>query len=141
MKSNNEIRLENLHRLIKEAGTQEQLSEVSGVSRIYLNQIKKQRPDPSTGKTRNVGDALARKLEKGMGKPEGWMDKDHSDADHIHSATQQQFSWPFENISYEKVKNLSPRDLIRLEAGIEIAAKDLGLDIVETSNPAKSEVA
>lgn len=78
MKSNNEIRLENLENLINEAGSQEKLADVSGVSRIYLNQIKKQRPDPTTGKTRNVGDAVARKLETGMGKPMGWLDQVHT---------------------------------------------------------------
>lgn len=78
MKSNNEIRLENLENLINEAGSQEKLADVSGVSRIYLNQIKKQRPDPTTGKTRNVGDSVARKLEAGMGKPVGWLDQVHT---------------------------------------------------------------
>ncbi|WP_169295682.1 S24 family peptidase [Advenella sp. EE-W14] len=88
MKLNNQIRLENLHRLINEAGTQEHLSDVSGVSRIYLNQIKQQRPDPTTGKTRNIGDSLARKLEKGMGKPVGWMDQDHSETVETISVTE-----------------------------------------------------
>lgn len=77
MKSIENIRLKNLLLLIEESGTQERLAERTRVSRIYLNQIKNQRPDPSTGKVRNIGSQLARKLESSMNKPIGWMDQVH----------------------------------------------------------------
>ncbi|WP_071058689.1 XRE family transcriptional regulator [Pelistega sp. MC2] len=78
MKQINDIRLNNLRALINEAGTQEKLATAAGISPIYLNQIIKQRIDNATGKSRNIGNSTARKLESAMNKPFGWLDQDHS---------------------------------------------------------------
>lgn len=127
MKDINAIRRENLLRLLEEAGTQERLAERCDVSHIYLNQIKNMRPDPATGKIRNVGNQLARKLEKGMNKPEGWMDTDHSIKNAISKS--QKTSWPFEKLSYEKIIKLTDHELGQLEAAVLLSAKTLNLDV------------
>lgn len=129
-----EIRLFNLRKLAEDIG-RPALAEKIGMSYNLLSNY--------IGKTpkKNIGEKTARNVEKAFDLPHGWLDQNHSDNSLTVHRDLHQHQWPFENISYEKVKNLSPRDLIRLEAGIEIAAKDLGLDIVEMSNPAKSEVA
>lgn len=132
----NVIRRENLLALIQEAGTQERLAERAEVSHIYLNQIKNMRPDPSTGKVRNVGNQLARKLEKGMDKPEGWMDTDHSNvSDSVIS------DWPFEDVSLRKVKALSKNHRSQLEGALLLTAAQLGLDVSNKSPDPGKEIA
>lgn len=76
MKPVTEIRLNNLERLVSEAGTADALAERAGVSPVYLSQIRSRAIDVKTGKPRNLGNVAARKLEVGMGKPQGWMDRD-----------------------------------------------------------------
>ncbi|HWK72204.1 MAG TPA: hypothetical protein VNS29_15325 [Burkholderiaceae bacterium] len=80
MKQNSQIRLENLEILVDEAGTAESLAEKSGLSPVYISQLRSRAIDVKTGKPRNLGTAAARKLETGMRKPVGWMDTDHDDA-------------------------------------------------------------
>lgn len=78
MKPVSEINLENLERLIKEAGTLEALADQGGWnSSVYLNQLRNRAIDRKSGSPRNMGRATARRLEKAMKKPGGWMDKDH----------------------------------------------------------------
>lgn len=82
-----DIRLGNLHTLIKDWGDQRQpansygavraISKDSGVSEAYLSQIITRSKD-ANGKTREIGSKLARKLESGCDKPVGWMDVDNS---------------------------------------------------------------
>ena len=136
MKEMNVIRHENLLVLIREAGTQERLSELAEVSHVYLNQIKNRRPDPTTGKIRNVGNQLARKLEKGMDKPEGWMDRDHSNAPEssLHD-------WPFEDVSLQKVRALSKNHRSQLEGALLLTAAQLGLDVSNKSPDPGAEFA
>ncbi len=62
------IRLYNLKRLIAEAGGQKKLAQKAGVSPAYLSQIVSARTP------RKMGDDVARRLERGMDKPHGWMD-------------------------------------------------------------------
>lgn len=62
------IRLYNLKRLIAEAGGQKKLAQRCGVSPAYLSQIISLRTP------RKMGDNVARRLERGMDKPHGWMD-------------------------------------------------------------------
>ncbi len=70
------IRRNNLTRLIAEAGGQKALAARSGVSAAYLSQVLSARI------RRNVGHNLARRLERGMAKPYGWMDvMDPTDGD------------------------------------------------------------
>lgn len=127
MKDINTIRRENLHTLLQEAGTQERLGELCDVSHIYLNQIIKMRLDPTTGKIRNVGNKLARKLEQGMSRPEGWMDTEHTRADQ--RAPNDFKEWPFQDLSYKKVMALSETQRVQLETAIKLSAATLGLDV------------
>lgn len=72
------IRLDNLERLIAEAGSAQRLAELSGSSSSYVSQVRTQRPTRS-GSPRGIGDDLASRFEKAMNKPDGWMDEFHAD--------------------------------------------------------------
>jgi len=72
------IRLQNLELLIREAGTAAQLARIVGTNSSYLSQVRRQTPTRK-GTPRGVGDGLAEKLERGMGKPAGWMDETHQE--------------------------------------------------------------
>jgi hypothetical protein len=72
-----EIRLLNLDLLIEEFGTQDKVSELGGTSSVYLSQIRNQALDAKTGKPREMGSPISRKLEIGCGKERGWMDHLH----------------------------------------------------------------
>lgn len=77
MKTIAEIRIANLQALIEERGTQDKVSELSGVSSVYLSQLKKSSLDLRSGKPRVMGNKTARRLEIGCQKPVGWMDVEH----------------------------------------------------------------
>ncbi len=62
------IRKTKLDALIKQAGTQAAVAEKIGTNKSYLSQII------SPKGSRNVGDALARKIENAYGFPFGWLD-------------------------------------------------------------------
>lgn len=68
-----QIRLHNLELLIAEAGSAAELARIVGTNSSYLSQVRRQMPTQK-GTPRSVGDDLADKLERGMDKPEGWMD-------------------------------------------------------------------
>jgi SOS-response transcriptional repressor LexA len=67
-----QIRKNNLKTLEKWAGGRAELARRAGVNKDYLTQIA------SDNIRRNMGSAIARKLEKAAGKKRGWMDTDHS---------------------------------------------------------------
>ncbi len=69
-------RLRNLETLVSEAGSALKLAKLAGTNSSYLSQVRHQRMTES-GTPRGVGDALAEKLEMGMGKPPGWLDEPH----------------------------------------------------------------
>lgn len=75
-----EIRRANLAILVAEVGDQTNLAKLCNTSPTYLSQILT-RFRKQTGKIAEVGSKLARKLEVGTGKPEGWMDKRQDDVD------------------------------------------------------------
>ena len=70
------IRLRNLEHLIREAGSLTELAKAAGSNSSYISQVRNQTRTPS-GTPRRVGDELAEMLERGMDKPEGWMDESH----------------------------------------------------------------
>lgn len=76
MATSKEIRTENLRALVKEFKTADAVAQRASTAPMYLSQILNSAKS-STGTARGVGDKLARKLEAGCGKPEGWMDADH----------------------------------------------------------------
>lgn len=79
MKTCSEIRRDNLELLIAEIGTIEALAEKTGTSSGYISQLRTQAPESRNKTPRNIGDAIARRIEIGMEKEVGWMDHDHSD--------------------------------------------------------------
>lgn len=77
MKTTSEIRLDNLNILVKEAGGVTELSKRTGYKQpSYLYQIIN-RTAVQNGKPKNIGAAMAKKLEQAMSKPSGWMDQSH----------------------------------------------------------------
>ncbi len=82
MKTVAEIRRTNLDALIKDAGTMEALAQLVGSSSVYLSQIRTAAVDVKTGRPREMGTAMARRLEAATNKPSGWMDADHASPGH-----------------------------------------------------------
>ncbi len=72
-----QVRLANLELLVAEAGSAAELARRASTNESYLSQIRRKFSTPK-GTPRGVGDDLAVKLEKGMDKPEGWMDEPHA---------------------------------------------------------------
>lgn len=76
-----EIRYQNLNTLLQVSnGNQAELARKVGTNSAYINQIINKTLLPS-GKTRGVGEQLARKLEKAYQRPDGWMDTPHKLSD------------------------------------------------------------
>lgn len=78
MKTNDEIRRDNLAIAVKRAGSATILAELANVSSVYLSQIKNRAPEAKTGKPKAMGDDVARKIEAAINEQLGWMDADHS---------------------------------------------------------------
>ena len=70
------VRLSNLELLVAEAGSAAELARLAHTSESYLSQVRRQLPTPK-GTPRGIGDELAEKLERALGKPNGWMDEPH----------------------------------------------------------------
>lgn len=70
---NKDIRLINLHKLLKESKTAASLAYAANTSPAYISQILSKKAKGS------VGHKLARKLESAAGKPTGWLDIMHDD--------------------------------------------------------------
>jgi len=66
-----EIRKRKLSNLIREYGTQKAFAEAAGLDVGHVSQMM-------TGR-RSIGERVARKIEKNLGKPEGWMDSENGD--------------------------------------------------------------
>lgn len=74
-----DIRRANLEALLSEFPTLDALAAAADTTSVYLSQIRNQTPDQKSGKPREMGSKLARRLEaiKGHEKPTGWMDIEH----------------------------------------------------------------
>lgn len=85
VQTNQDIRRANLRFLLeevsselgKEWGAASELSRRTGVSVPFISQFLRHQVHQG-GTERKMGDIQARKLERGMGKPEGWMDVDRT---------------------------------------------------------------
>lgn len=77
MKTIAEIRLANLETLIAENVNANTVAELGETNPIYLSQIRNRAKDSKTGKHRQMGDDMARALERGCKKEVGWMDNTH----------------------------------------------------------------
>ena len=71
-----DIRLNNLEILIAEAGSATKLARRAGTSESYISQVRR-KMRTAKGTPRGIGDELSSRLEKAMGKPQGWMDEVH----------------------------------------------------------------
>jgi len=71
------IRLANLARLVSDFGGLQAVANLVGTSYDTLWQAQAGIKLPS-GKTRGIGDNMARRLEQACKKPIGWMDWDHN---------------------------------------------------------------
>lgn len=69
-----DIRLANLELVIAELGSLERLAVAADTSSVYLSQIRNRAQDSKTGRPRQMGTAMARRIEAAAGKPPGWMD-------------------------------------------------------------------
>ena len=78
MRPRAEIRHQNLETLIQEAGSARQLAQRAGTSSSYLSQLRS-RKGSQAKRRRGIGDRLADRLERGMGKAPGWLDQSHDD--------------------------------------------------------------
>lgn len=81
-----DIRRENLAVLVARFGGTEALvanAATRGVEldAVYLSQIKNRAIDKKSGKPRQMGDPLARKIEEGLAMERGWMDNVHESRD------------------------------------------------------------
>lgn len=90
MRTIDEIRLHNFELLLGECGgsargAATKLSMLTGVPQPLISQIRNRTPHPS-GVLRGIGDETARKLERGMNKQSGWMDRDHGEAKTVNEA-------------------------------------------------------
>ena len=73
-----QVRLNNLEILIAETGSAAKVAQLASTSASYLSQVRRKMLTQK-GTPRGLGDELAARLEKGLGKPRGWMDEPHED--------------------------------------------------------------
>lgn len=130
MKTIADIRLENLELLVVEFGTQDKVAELAETSPVYLSQLRNKAPDSKTGKLRQIGDPMARKLELGCRKEVGWMDNVHALLPHKVAAVgvseptaiyqlPAQSAWPFQSIAAVDFQRLSEFERGQVEGYIK----------------------
>jgi hypothetical protein len=78
MKTAEELRRENLEALIEQFGSLRALAEAAETNPAYISQVRNALKESSTGKPKEIGTALARRLERAAGKERGWMDHERS---------------------------------------------------------------
>lgn len=110
--------MENYKRLVAELGDGVKppaIASALSISKVYAWQLE-------NGKRLAIDSKAARKMERKIGKPDGWMDNDPD-------------FWPFQTISWDKVAALGERKTGSLEAAIIMQAEKLKLDIVSGELP------
>lgn len=80
MRTIDEIRRANLLLAIERLGSAKKLADVTGLAPAYISQVKTRAPESKGGKQRNLGDDAARRIDKALGEPTGWMDTPHAEA-------------------------------------------------------------
>jgi hypothetical protein len=79
MKDIDEIRRDNLRALEAEAGNPTKAAATAGMkSTSQWSNLRKGASDSKTGKARGLRKSTARKIERAFGKPDYWLDIDHS---------------------------------------------------------------
>ena len=149
MKTNDEVRRQNLEVAISRAGTAAKLAEAAKTSPAYLSQIKNRTPDSKSGTPKTMGDDMARRIEAAIGEREGWIDTLHtvvakeSQTEHAvqDEKRQAQRDQPFNRsviISYDHEDGV-PDDVVLVpESKIEFAggAGRINYELVEDEEPA-----
>lgn len=79
MNSIGQIRLDNLEKLVTQFKTADKLAEAVGSSPVYISMLRRRTLDAKTGRPREMGTAMARRMEAAAEKPAGWMDQAHDD--------------------------------------------------------------
>lgn len=74
MKTVGEIRRENLEWLIERVGKLEAVASAAGTTSVYLSQIRNQAKDNKSGRPREMGSSMARRIEAAYAMPSGWLD-------------------------------------------------------------------
>lgn len=80
MKTNDEVRRQNLEIAIRRSGSAARLAEIAKTSPAYLSQIKNRTPDSKSGTPKTMGDDMARRIEAAIGVAPGWIDTPHFEA-------------------------------------------------------------
>ncbi len=93
--------------LISEAGGPTELAAMTGTTDTHLIACQRGR--------REIGDALATKLELGCDKPFGWMDDDGR-------------GWPFESVPRETYARLPPKTRAMIEGYVQGKVAEAGID-------------
>ena len=83
MKTAEELRRENLELLVEQFGSLRALADAIETNPAYLSQVRNALPESTTGKPKEIGTALARRLENAAGKERGWMDHEHLKAAYV----------------------------------------------------------
>lgn len=80
-----EVRLENLGIVLAKVygGVQSRLAEALGCSPAQIIRLQS-----DTVTRRNIGDKMARDIERAAGMPHGWMDAPHDDLEELHAKLQ-----------------------------------------------------
>lgn len=68
-----------------EHGSIQRLAAAVACSHSQISQLKTRAKHSKTGKPRNIGPAMARKIEQASGKEPGWLDYPHGDTEGIES--------------------------------------------------------
>lgn len=78
MRKIEDVRRDNLKRLRHEVGSVGDLAEKLGKSQSQVSQWLNASTHSSSGKARTISSGSCREIEKAFGRPEGWMDIDHT---------------------------------------------------------------
>lgn len=115
MKTVAQIRRERLAELIQVHGSYAALNAKLDLHArdATLNQIANALPNSKSGTPRAMGPTLARRIERVLGKPTGWMDTDGQSAD-----------WPFPAVDRERYDRLSPADQAFVQRQVNMALAD-----------------
>ena len=146
VKTASQIRLQNLQALVVEAGTLEKVAEAVGSTSVYLSQLRNGAPDRKSGRAREMGTSMARRLEAAFHKPNGWMDQDHSPiaplvgpglptplVTRLTANEHTEDEWPFPGISQRKISALGLPQRLQLQGALLLAAAQMNVKIAATS--------
>jgi len=114
MKTNAEMNLENLKKLIADCGGLKQFSKKINKSDSQVSQWTSQSKNSKTHKPRNIGAESCRLIESVFELEVGWMDHDHSAAR----------PWPFKLVAREVFDKLPDSEKIAIDESMLARCKD-----------------